>query len=78
VPRSSGRRDGAATPATSNGHGATGTGGTTMPGKSTASARTAERPPNNDASKSASVDPIGLTTPAPVTKTGAAAMRSPP
>src|SRR5580765_8332622 len=70
VARSSGTRDGASSAAASKSALATGTGGSSMPGRSRAWARTAERPAKRAASKAASVLPIGLTTPAPVRATG--------
>src|SRR3954452_23426705 len=73
VPRSSGTRDGALTAAASNCAAATGTGGSSMPGRSSAWARTAERPAKSASSKAARALPIGLTTPTPVTATAAPA-----
>src|SRR6476659_3314948 len=73
VPRSSGTRDGATTTAASNAAAATGTAGRSMPGRSSACARTAERPAKSASSKAARSLPIGLTTPVPVTATGAPA-----
>src|SRR5436190_5815149 len=69
VARSSGTLDGDATAAASKAALATGTGGSSMPGRSSACARTAERPAKSASSKAASEQPSGLTTPAPLTAT---------
>src|SRR4051812_18045777 len=76
VARSSGTREGAGTATASKSALATGTGGSSMPGRSSACARTAERPAKSAASKAASELPIGLTTPVPVTATGPPGRRS--
>src|SRR6185369_2331276 len=72
VARSSGMREGDCTTAASKSAAATGTSGTSRPMRSTVRARTAERPAKTASANAAVPMPIGLTTPLPVTATGAA------